>query len=105
MKHHTVTLTGVQLAAIGDGRLVRLPTDVGLLTIGTAPAPGVARLRQVEQQQLRTGHPVETHEPDLNARLTFLPVTGPATSRDLFDLSPAQLTDTFQHMFPGKEQQ
>lgn len=75
MKHHTVTLTGVQLAAIGDGRLVRLPTDTGLLTIGNAPAPGVARLWQVEQQQLRTGHTVETHEPGLNARLTFLPVT------------------------------
>jgi hypothetical protein len=75
MKHHTVTLTGVQLAAIGNGRLVRLSTDVGLLTIGNAPASGVARLPQVSQHQLRTGHAVETEEPDLNARLTFLPVT------------------------------
>lgn len=78
MKHHTITLTRGQLAAIGAGRLVRLSTDVGLLTIGNAPAPGVARLWQVEQQQLRTGHTVDTHEPALGARLTFLPVTDPA---------------------------
>lgn len=75
MKHHTVALTEVQLAAIGAGRLVRLSTDAGLLTIGNAPAPGVARLWQVEQHQLRTGHTVETREPGLNARFTFLPVT------------------------------
>ena len=75
MKHHTIALTRGQLTAVGAGRLVRLSTDTGLLTIGNAPAPGVARLWQVDQQQLRTGHTVETHEPDLNARLTFLPVT------------------------------
>jgi hypothetical protein len=77
LKHHTITLTRGQLAAIGAGRLVRLSTDVGLLTIGNAPTPGVARLWQVEQHQLRTGHTVETREPALNARLTFLPVTEP----------------------------
>jgi hypothetical protein len=75
VKHHTITLTRVQLDAIGAGRRIRLTLDEGLLTIGNSPAPGVARLFQVELHQLRTGHPVEVHDPELNARLTFTPVT------------------------------
>lgn len=75
MKHHTIALTRVQIDAIGAGRRVRLTFDDGLLTIGNFPAPGVARLFQVELHQLCTGHPVEVDEPELNARLTFTPVT------------------------------
>jgi hypothetical protein len=74
VKHHTVALTPAQLAAIGMGRLVRLPTDHGSLTVGNMPGPGVARLWQVEQHQLQSGYPVEVQAPDLNALITFLPV-------------------------------
>lgn len=77
MKHHTIALTRIQLDAIGMGRLVRLATDDGLLTISNAPVPGAARLWQVEQHQLRTGRPVEAYAPELNAHLTFLPVGKP----------------------------
>lgn len=75
MKHHTIALTRVQLDAIGRGRLVRLATDDGLLTITNAPWEGVVRLWQTAHHQLRTGHTVEFDDPDLSARFTFLPVT------------------------------
>lgn len=75
MKHYTVSLTRVQLDAIGRGHLVRLATDDGLLILSNAPWHGAVRLWQTAHHQLRTGHPVEFDDPDLNARFTFTPVT------------------------------
>ncbi|GAA0494452.1 hypothetical protein Ade02nite_20250 [Paractinoplanes deccanensis] len=75
MKHHTIALTRVQLDAIGNGRLVRIATDHGLLTISNAPWSGAVRLWQTAHHQLRTGHAVEFDDRELDARFTFLPVT------------------------------
>ncbi|GIM88826.1 hypothetical protein [Paractinoplanes toevensis] len=75
MKHHTVTLTSVEVDAIKRGHRVRLDSDHGLLTIGNAPAPGVVRLWQVELYRLTCGDAVEVDAPDLRARFTFQPVT------------------------------